>query len=121
MWILFLVNRTANPACINGEQATTPYQIYFIFVFCRSLSLVQSRSLTALQNLLTVLPLDRWGGGRGDGCGLVSIWTSLFTHCSHCSDAGALTGVLQVVAEKMTESEARVSYLSLSGSLCLSF
>ena len=76
--------------------------------------MVQSRSLIALQNLLTVLPQDRWGGGRGDGCGMGTIWTSLFAHSSQCSDVSALTGVLLVVAMKMTEKESSVSiYLSL--------
>ena len=75
-----------------------------------SLSVVQSRSLVALQNLLTVLPLERWGSGRG----LPTMWTSLFAHCSHCTDVNALAGVLQVIAEKMTESEASVSLFSTS-------
>ena len=82
--------------------------------------MVHSRSLVALQNLLTVLPLDRWGSGRG----LSTMWTALYANCGHCADVFALTGVLQVIAEKMTENEVNVSLfilsLSLPGSLSFS-
>lgn len=67
-----------------------------------SLGLVQSRSLIALQNLITVLPEERWGGASGWN----TIWTSLFSHCTaNCSDLSALVGAVQALAEKLQDTE----------------
>ena len=73
-----------------------------ILVFYRGRSSLLTSSLSALQNLISALPVEVWGGPAH----LMSMWSILFSLLERgCEDAGAVSSVLVALLHQTVAME----------------